>query len=138
MQRVNQEREADFIFQSPKLNCELLSDCIFNIGNTTEAGARMEVFCQIKTRKPAYLLALFVFLCKILNMETLVVTPKSKQSIPFLKHLLSSLTDVASVEIRNEPKRAISKNIKSGIKEGKDILSGKLKGKTIKQLIDED
>ncbi|MCX6278515.1 MAG: hypothetical protein NT004_10495 [Bacteroidetes bacterium] len=71
-------------------------------------------------------------------METLVIKPKTKQSIPFLKRLLSSLSDVESVQVVSDPKERIVKSIKSGLKESMEIISGKKKGKTIQQLIDED
>ena len=32
-------------------------------------------------------------------METIIIKPKSKESIPFLKHLLQTLSDVESVEV---------------------------------------
>jgi hypothetical protein len=71
-------------------------------------------------------------------MKTPIMKPGSKQSIPFLKRLLSSLCDVASVQVMSHPKEKIVKSIKSGLKESKDIISGKKKGNTIQLLIQED
>ena len=78
-------------------------------------------------------------------METIVITPKNKRSIPFLKHLLSSLKEVESVEVvANErnistaPKNRIAKSINSGLKDVKEMLSGKKKGKTLDQLLDDE
>ena len=36
-------------------------------------------------------------------METIIIKPKNKNSIAFLKHLLQGLNDVASFEIVNTP-----------------------------------
>lgn len=70
-------------------------------------------------------------------MESIIITPKNKQAIPFLKHLLSNLKDVESIEVVNLPKNQVAKSIESGLKDVKDILSGKKNGKSLKQLIDE-
>ncbi len=71
-------------------------------------------------------------------METIIVTPKNKQAIPFLKHLLSNLNDVKSVEVVDAKDNYIAKSIEAGLQEVKEIVSGKRKAKTLKQLLDED
>jgi hypothetical protein len=71
-------------------------------------------------------------------METIIVTPKNKKAIPFLKHLLSSLDDVDKVEVVNLPQNKTEKSIETGLKELQDIISGKINGKSLKQLFDED
>ena len=71
-------------------------------------------------------------------METIIIKPKSKQAIPFLKHLLTNLSDVASVKVVDMPGSRVAKSIESGLKDAKDILSGKKPGKTLKQLLSED
>ncbi len=71
-------------------------------------------------------------------METIIVTPKNKQAIPFLKHLLSNLNDVKSVEVVDAKDNYIAKSIEAGFQEVKEIVSGKRKAKTLKQLLDED
>ena len=70
-------------------------------------------------------------------METIIIKPKSKQSIPFLKQLLSSLNEVKSVEVVDWDNSKIAKSIDSGLKDVKEILSGKKKAKTLRQLLDE-
>ena len=74
---------------------------------------------------------------KTLTMETIIIKPKSKQSIPFLKQLLSSLNEVKSVEVVDWDNSKIAKSIDSGLKDVKEILSGKKKAKTLRQLLDE-
>jgi hypothetical protein len=71
-------------------------------------------------------------------METLIVTPKNKQSITFLKHLLGSLPDVKNVQIVNAPTGSVAKSIETGLNDVKQIMSGKKKGKTLTELLDED
>jgi len=71
-------------------------------------------------------------------METIIIKPKHKNSIPFLKHLLKNLSDVESIEVIKVPKTNITKSIESGLNDVKDIISGKKKGKTLKELLDED
>lgn len=71
-------------------------------------------------------------------METIIVTPKNRKAIPFLKHLLSSLDDVDRVEVVNLPQNKIEKSIEAGLKDLQDIISGKKTGKSLKQLLDED
>ena len=71
-------------------------------------------------------------------METLIVTPKNKQAIPFLKHLLANLTDVKSVEVVDIPDNPIAKSISAGLQDVKEIIAGKKKGKHLKELLDED
>lgn len=71
-------------------------------------------------------------------METIIIKPKSKEAIPFLKHLLTNLSDVASIKVVTVPGSHVAKSIDSGLKDAKDILSGKKHGKTLKQLLSED
>jgi len=71
-------------------------------------------------------------------METIIIKPKSKESIPFLKHLLQNLADVESVEVIKTSEGRVKKSIESGLKDVKDILEGRKEGKSIKQLLDED
>lgn len=71
-------------------------------------------------------------------MDALVVKPKNKESIPFLKQLLKNLNIVESVEVVKSPDSRTKKSIESGLKDVKDIVSGKKKGKTLKQLLNED
>ncbi len=47
-----------------------------------------------------------VHLIKIMEMQSILITPKSKQSGVFLKKLLSKLRDVESIEIVEEKKEA--------------------------------
>ncbi len=70
-------------------------------------------------------------------MDALFVTPKNKESIPFLKQLLKSLNNVESVEVVKSPDSRTRKSIESGLKDVNDIISGKKKGKTLKQLLNE-
>ena len=70
-------------------------------------------------------------------MDALFVTPKNKESIPFLKQLLKSLNIVESVEVVKSPDSRTRKRIESGLKDVNDIISGKKKGKTLKQLLNE-
>lgn len=71
-------------------------------------------------------------------MDVLYVKPKNKESIPFLKQLLNNLNIVESVEVVKNPESRTKKSIESGIKDVKDIISGKRKGKTLTQLLNED
>ena len=71
-------------------------------------------------------------------METIIIQPKNKEAIPFLKHLLTNLSDVASVKVVTIPDSNVAKSIDSGLKEAKDIIAGKKSGKTLKQLLSED
>jgi len=71
-------------------------------------------------------------------METIIVTPKNKKAIPFLKHLLSTLDDVDKVEVINLPQNKTEKSIEVGLKDLQDIISGNKTGKSLKQLLDED
>jgi len=71
-------------------------------------------------------------------METIIVTPKNKKAIPFLKHLLSSLDDVDKVEVVKLPQTKAEKSLEAGLKDMQDIISGKITGKPLKQLLDED
>ena len=71
-------------------------------------------------------------------METIIVTPKNKKAIPFLKHLLSTLDDVDKVQVVNLPQDKTEKSIEAGLKDLQDIISGNKTGKSLKQLLDED
>ena len=71
-------------------------------------------------------------------MNTIIITPKKKQDIPFLKHLLTSLNEVKKIEVKNTTDGRIAKSIKSGLNDAKDILAGKKKAKTLKELLNED
>ena len=71
-------------------------------------------------------------------MDTIIITPKSKQSIPFLKHLLNSLDDVRSIEIVSATNKRVAKEITEGLKDATDIVAGKRIPKSLKQLLDED
>ena len=71
-------------------------------------------------------------------METIIVTPKNKKAIPFLKHLLSTLDDVAKVEVVNQPQNNTEKSIEAGLKDLQDIISGNKSGKSLKELLDEN
>ena len=71
-------------------------------------------------------------------METLIVTPKNKQAIPFLKHLLANLSDVKSVEVVDMPDNHVAKSISAGLHDVKEIIAGKKKGKHLQQLLNED
>ena len=71
-------------------------------------------------------------------METIIIKPKSKESIPFLKRLLQTLSDVESVEVIKTSDNHVKRSIESGLKDVKDIIAGKKTGKTLKQLMDED
>lgn len=79
-----------------------------------------------------------IFVKKATNMETIIVTPKNKKAIPFLKHLLSSLDDVDKVEVINLSHNKTEKSIEAGLKDLQDIILGKKNGKPLKQLLDED
>ncbi|MDZ7606014.1 MAG: hypothetical protein U5K79_10610 [Cyclobacteriaceae bacterium] len=68
-------------------------------------------------------------------METIIITPKSKKSVPFLKHLLSNLDDVKSVKIVKHPETQIAKNLAKGLREAKAIAAGKMKAKTLDELL---
>lgn len=71
-------------------------------------------------------------------MDTIIVTPKNKQAIPFLKHLLASLDDVKSIKVVKATNSRVAKSIESGLNDVKDIVDGKKSSKTLKQLLDED
>ena len=71
-------------------------------------------------------------------MDTIIVTPKNKKSIPFLKHLLSNLNDVEKVEVITQPNNKTEESIQAGLQDLKDIISGKIKGKSLKQLLNDD
>lgn len=71
-------------------------------------------------------------------MDVLLIKPKNRESIPFLKQLLKNLNIVESVEVIKTPNSRTGKGIESGLKDVKDIVSGKKKGKSLKQLLSED
>lgn len=71
-------------------------------------------------------------------METIIVTPKNKKAIPFLKHLLSTLQDVDKVEVVNLSKNRTEESLENGLKDLQDIISGKNYGKSLKELLDKD
>jgi len=70
-------------------------------------------------------------------MDALVVRPKNKESIPFLKQLLKNLNIVESVEVVKSTDNRTHKSIEAGLKDVKEIVAGKEKGKTLRQLLDE-
>ena len=70
-------------------------------------------------------------------MDALVVRPKNKESIPFLKQLLKSLNVVESVEVVKSTDNRANKSIEAGLNDVKEIVAGKKKGKTLRQLLDE-
>ena len=71
-------------------------------------------------------------------METILIRPKNKKALSFLKHLLANLSDVESIEVIEAAENPIAKSISSGLKDVKEILAGKKKGKSLKQLLNED
>jgi hypothetical protein len=71
-------------------------------------------------------------------MDAIIVTPKNKNSIPFLKHLLTNLSDVEKVEVVSMPQNKTEESIQAGLQDLKDIISGKIQGKSIKQLLNDD
>ena len=71
-------------------------------------------------------------------METIIVTPKNKKAIPFLKHLLSTLDDVDKVEVVNFPHDKTENSIEAGLKDLQDIILGNKTGKPLKQHLNED
>ena len=68
-------------------------------------------------------------------MDTIIITPKNKKSVPFLKHLLSNLDDVKSVKVVKQPETQLAKNLVKGLHEAKAIASGKMKAKTLDELL---
>jgi hypothetical protein len=70
-------------------------------------------------------------------MDTLVVRPKNKESIPFLKQLLKNLNIVESVEVVKSNDNRTHKSIEAGLNDVKEIVAGKKKGKSLRQLLDE-
>lgn len=68
-------------------------------------------------------------------MDTIIITPKNKKSVPFLKHLLSNLDDVKSIKVIKEPETQLAKNLAKGLREAKAIAAGKMKGKTLDELL---
>ena len=73
-------------------------------------------------------------------METIVITPRSQESIPFLRELLTKLSDVKHVEVipsKTQKRTKLNKDIDSGLKEIRDILDGKKQVKSFEQFLDE-
>ncbi len=77
-------------------------------------------------------------------METIVITPRSHDSVAVLAELLSRLKDVKKVEIVSLPKTKsktkksrLYKEVDKGLKEVKNILEGKQTCMTLQDLIDE-
>jgi len=52
--------------------------------------------------------------------------------------LLSTLDDVDKVEVVKLPENKTEKRLQAGLKDLQDIISGKITGKPLKQLLDED
>ena len=71
-------------------------------------------------------------------MDAIIITPKNKSSIPFLKHLLTNLHDVEKVEVVRLPQNKTEESVQAGLNDLKNIISGKIKGKSINQLLNED
>ncbi|MDQ3190611.1 MAG: hypothetical protein M3Q58_03375 [Bacteroidota bacterium] len=72
-------------------------------------------------------------------MEKIIITPKSKKSVAFLTQLLKGLSEeVENIQIVTPPKGRIAKSIDKGLKEAKEIMSGKIKAKTLDELLNED
>jgi hypothetical protein len=73
-------------------------------------------------------------------MDTIVITPSSQKSIPFLKELLNKLSDVKHVEVVSsdaDKKAKIYNDINSGLKEVKDVMEGKAQVKSFEQYLNE-
>ena len=73
-------------------------------------------------------------------MDTIVITPRSKKDIPFLKDLLSRLSDVKHIEVvpsSTANKNKLHDDIDLGLKEIKEILEGKKQTKSFEQYINE-
>ena len=73
-------------------------------------------------------------------MDTIVITPSSQKSIPFLKELLNKLSDVKYVEVVSSDankKAKIYNDINSGLKEVKDVMEGKAQVKSFEQYLNE-
>ena len=73
-------------------------------------------------------------------MDTIVITPRSQEAIPFLKELLKKLSDVKHVEVVSSgisKKTKLYKDIDSGLKEVKKVLDGKTKAKSFEQFFNE-
>jgi hypothetical protein len=71
-------------------------------------------------------------------METIVITPTNKQAIPFLKHLLSSLKEVEKVKVIKPATTSLEKDLLKGLQQAKEIATGRQKGKTLNELLNED
>jgi len=73
-------------------------------------------------------------------MDALLITPSSQKSIPFLKELLSKLSDVKRVEVVSsytDKNEKIYNDINSGLKEVKDVMEGKAQVKSFEQYLNE-
>lgn len=71
-------------------------------------------------------------------MDSIIVTPKNKKSIHFLKHLLSNLNDVEKVEVVNLSHNKTEESINAGLQDLKDIISGKIKRRSLTKLLNDD
>lgn len=56
-------------------------------------------------------------------MDSIIITPKNKKSISFLKHLLSNLNEVEKVEVVNLSHSKTEESINAGVMDLKDIIS---------------
>jgi len=73
-------------------------------------------------------------------MDTIVITPRSQKSIPFLKELLNKLSDVKRIEVVSsdtDKKTKVYNDIDSGLKEVKDAMEGKAQVKSFEQYLNE-
>ena len=73
-------------------------------------------------------------------MDTIIITPHSQESIPFLKKLLNKLSDVKHVEVVSSDiskKTKLYQDIDSGLKEVKEVLDGKTNAKSFEQFLNE-
>ena len=74
------------------------------------------------------------------DMETIVITPRSQKSIPFLRELLTKLSDVKHIEVISSKTKnniELHKEIDAGLKEVRDIIDGKKQAKSFEQFLDE-
>jgi len=71
-------------------------------------------------------------------MDVIVIKPRSKSSLTFLKQLLNKLSDVESIEVVSTKDSKAIESLKSGLEDVKEIIAGKKKGTTLKQILDED
>lgn len=71
-------------------------------------------------------------------MATIVIKTKNKRAIPFLKKLFLNLKDIESFEIFSDSTTNIHESVEQGIYDVKEILTGKKKGITIRELLEDD